>query len=132
MSNSRTPVRLQHHKPRPRRRYWAVLIGFVCLLAVTILPAIYVNYPIAGLNQPSSEGEIQTVNSGEAGTGTVVVQTPKESCTLMKFDNRTGRTIESARHCEKTTVLDAKGVPVPEGTIHRLDSISKSFLGDKH
>lgn len=49
----------------------------------------------------------------------------------MKFDNRTGRTIENERHCENTTTLDAQGIPVPEGTIHRLDSISKSFLGEK-
>jgi hypothetical protein len=27
-------------------------------------------------------------------------------------------------------VRDAHGIPVPVGTVRRLDSISKSFLGD--
>lgn len=132
MSNNQTRGSLGHHQTRSRRNPWPAIIGFVCVLAVTIPLAMIANFPMAWFGQPSSNEETQAVKSSESGTGTVVVQTAKESCTLMKFDNRTGRTIENERHCEKSTVLDANGVPVPEGTIHRLDSISKSFLGDKH
>ena len=47
----------------------------------------------------------------------------------MKFDNDNGRTIEQFKPCDNAGILDANGVPVPVGTIRRLDAISKSFSG---
>src|SRR5579871_5618707 len=44
-----------------------------------------------------------------------------------RFDNQTGR-MTLAGPCGEP-VLDSNGVPVPLGTIHRLDTISKSFFG---
>jgi hypothetical protein len=63
--------------------------------------------------------------------GIIVQQTDKEQCTVAGFDNHTGRTIDLPRHCENITV-DARAVTAPIGTIHRLDSISKSFMGTNH
>ena len=46
----------------------------------------------------------------------------------MTFNNDTGRLVEVSKPCEKDNVrLDDKGVPMPMGTVHRLDAISKSF-----
>jgi hypothetical protein len=44
------------------------------------------------------------------------------------FNNQTGRMTRSQQPCDMTT-RDSNGVPVPQGTIHRLDAISKSFSG---
>jgi hypothetical protein len=45
------------------------------------------------------------------------------------FDNQTGRIRPAREPCDEA-VLDRGGVPVPSGTIHRLDAISKSFSGN--
>ena len=47
-------------------------------------------------------------------------------CSLQVFDNRKGRTARSQQPCDNST-YDSNGVPIPTGTIHRLDAISKSF-----
>jgi hypothetical protein len=51
-----------------------------------------------------------------------------KDCQRRDFDNQTGRITETA-HCNNGVVLDSNGVAQPIGTIHRLDGISKSFLG---
>jgi hypothetical protein len=50
-------------------------------------------------------------------------------CSQQVFDNDTGRMTMSRRPCA-TTTYDSTGTPVPVGTIHRLDAISKSFRRD--
>jgi hypothetical protein len=45
------------------------------------------------------------------------------------FDNTDGRLIENLKPCEKDIRFDARGRAMPMGTVHRLDAISKSFLG---
>jgi hypothetical protein len=49
-------------------------------------------------------------------------------CQKQFFDNQTGRMTRSQQPCE-TTAYDNNGVQLPLGTMHRLDAISKSFLG---
>jgi hypothetical protein len=51
-----------------------------------------------------------------------------KGCSQQVFDNQTGRMRQSQLPCE-ATAFDSNGVPVPVGTIHRLDAISKSFSG---
>ncbi len=51
-----------------------------------------------------------------------------KGCSQQVFDNQTGRMRQSQLPCE-ATAFDSNGVPVPVGTIHRLDAISKSFPG---
>ncbi len=51
-----------------------------------------------------------------------------KGCSQQVFDNLTGRMSQSRLPCEATT-YDSNGAPVPVGTIHRLDAISKSFSG---
>jgi len=61
-------------------------------------------------------------------TGIIARQVGNQECALARFDNATGRTT-GASGCTNGVVFDAHGVPVPVGTIHRLDAISKSFSG---
>ena len=49
-------------------------------------------------------------------------------CRQQVFDNQTGRMTRSQQPCD-TTARDINGVPIPLGTVHRLDAISKSFSG---
>jgi hypothetical protein len=52
-----------------------------------------------------------------------------KDCQRREFDNQTGRITEAAQPCNNGVVLDSNGVAQPIGTIHRLDGISRSFLG---
>lgn len=61
--------------------------------------------------------------------GIIVQQLDGDRCKQTKFDNDSGRTIENLAPCDNEVFLDAHGIPVPQGTVHRLDAISKSFLG---
>ncbi len=51
-----------------------------------------------------------------------------KGCSQQVFDNQTGRVRQSGLPCD-ATAFDSDGAPVPVGTIHRLDAISKSFSG---
>ena len=63
-----------------------------------------------------------------AHAGTVIVQKDNQECQQRTFDNDSGRMSDAATPCSKI-VLDEHGVPVPMGTVHRLNAISKSFSG---
>jgi hypothetical protein len=79
---------------------------------------------LTSLGSPSSDSE-----PTEARIGTIILQRDDGRCEQIKFDNDSGRTIKDTVPCENKIVLDAHGVPVPQGTVHRLDAISKSFFG---
>jgi len=48
-------------------------------------------------------------------------------CRQQTFDNQTGYLAATERPCRDPAAFDVNDLPVPAGTIHRLDSISKSF-----
>jgi hypothetical protein len=60
-------------------------------------------------------------------TGTIA-ESDREFCKRLRFDE-TGRAFQDVVPCDGDTVRDARGQPVPQGTMHRLDAISKSFAG---
>lgn len=51
-----------------------------------------------------------------------------EFCKRLRFDDN-GRPVQDVVPCDQSGIRDARGQPVPVGTIHRLDAISKSFSG---
>ncbi len=118
-------------KPRAKRRIAhrnhvfvattcvAAAIAFIATTQLTT-PWLHFGTPVERLHQ---------VNPKEIRTATIARQTGDKQCALAEFDNDTGQ-ITDARGCKNTTVLDGRGMPVPMGTVHRLDSISKSFLGN--
>ena len=112
------------HPPQRRKRISVtsiVILGIVIATAVTAVLMFGIPQHTAG---PQAENPAPNVQIGR-----VVEQTDNGECTIAEFDNATGRQIDVARHCENAITLDAHGMPVPVGTIHRLDSISKSFRG---
>jgi hypothetical protein len=98
------------------------------MFAVFIFVAISGKLTTVWSSQASAEGETQSANSESARIGVIVLQTDEDRCERMKFDNDTGRTIENFKSCDNTVILDSHGVPVPLGTLHRLDAISRSFI----
>jgi hypothetical protein len=52
--------------------------------------------------------------------------TGRGDCQQEAFDNQTWRVTRSRQPCDATE-HDANGIPIPKGSMHRLDAISKSF-----
>ena len=61
------------------------------------------------------------------GVATIVLHSSTSGCQQRSFNNQTGRISDQTSSCQNDVVLDTKGVPIPTGTIHTLNSISKSF-----
>jgi hypothetical protein len=136
MSNGQTPTsqadpQATNYQRRVRRRRSYVLRNTAYVVIMVLLLAVTAKFAAERILQPVSRDDVQVDNLADAGVGSISQQTDKGRCELMKFDNYSGRTIENSKHCE-TIVRDARGIPVPVGTVHRLDSISKSFTGDSH
>lgn len=60
-------------------------------------------------------------------TGTIV-ESDIEFCKRLRFDDN-GRVFQDVVPCDQSSTRDARGQPVPAGTIRRLNAISKSFSG---
>lgn len=76
------------------------------------------NSPPAATAMPERDIRTARITRNSDGNG----------CSQQIFDNQSGRMFQSQKPCDMTE-YDANGVPVPAGTIHRLDAISKSFPG---
>jgi hypothetical protein len=92
---------------------------------------------VAAVVATGSPKSVTALNAAPVATATpdVDLRTAKitkdldgKGCSQQVFDNQTGRTRRSELPCD-ATAFDSDGVPVPVGTIHRLDAISKSFSG---
>jgi hypothetical protein len=105
-----------------------VFIGSACVCAMIMALGVTANTTLPWLANLLSSKQPQPVDVQEMRIGTIEVQTGQDQCDLLKFDNDTGRTVNGTKSCHGNVALDAQGVPVPTGTVHRLDSISKSFL----
>jgi hypothetical protein len=100
----------------------------MCVLIV--LFALSVNFTLPWFGQAYWHTQIEAADSQDIQSGTITLQTAQGDCQILKFDNETGRSIDNSEHCHPGLTLDSHGAPVPTGTVHRLNSISKSFLGN--
>jgi hypothetical protein len=120
------------HRSGRERKGWIILTGGICLLAMFISLAMAMDFTTLLSFHASSKREIQSAKLAPARTGVIVLETGDNRCEFRKFDNDTGRMIvEKIQRCNETLKLDRHGVPVPMGTVHRLDAISKS-IGNAH
>lgn len=101
------------------------LIIFVSLSAAVIV-ATLVGLSPALLSGRFSASVAEAV-SEPLPTGTIA-ESDIEFCKRLRFDEN-GRVFRDAVPCDQGNVRDARGQPVPAGTIRRLDAISKSFAG---
>ena len=112
-------MRTTERKAQERHRA-LIISGAIVLLSAGAAIATLVETS-SRIDQPttapvSEKFRAATITSDLDGSG----------CSQQVFDNRTGRVIVSRQPCAATS-YDSNGVPIPTGTIHRLDAISKSF-----
>jgi len=77
---------------------------------------------------PESERAASDARPEVSRTGTIVLRPNPDQCAQATFDNNSGKFGES-RPCDEGLRFDEYGKPIPLGTMHRLDAISRSFLG---
>jgi hypothetical protein len=118
--------RARSHRAQERRRALIVSSGILLVVALGFVLAMTAKLPMSSppVNLPQAASEVAnhslnsakvTIHSGDAN-----------GCRQQVFDNQTGRMTRTQQPCDSTT-RDSNGAPVPLGTIHRLDAISKSF-----
>jgi hypothetical protein len=125
----KTARALKVRSKRERRR--GLIVGLVMLAVIGsgAAFAMITDLPASLLARLSPEPSMQAPDP-DARKGIIVLQPSAEQCRSVIFDNDTGRMTDVLRPCSKE-VLDAQGVPVPHGTIRRIDAISKSFSFSK-
>ena len=108
-----------------RRRIVIVCIGLVLVLGTAILVALTTSLPSA-IIQRTPLGPRDTFGIEER-SGAILLPPANNRCRQIAFNNDTGRMVETSRPCEKKPALDEKGIPVPEATMRRMDSIRQGF-----
>jgi hypothetical protein len=99
---------------------FGVLGAGALIAAVAMVAMVFITVPPPNAESGASRADPNSV-------GTIVLRSGPGGCQQKSFDNRTGQFLDQPSSCHNDVVLDAKGVPVPAGTIHTLNSISKSF-----
>jgi hypothetical protein len=138
MSSAQNHARPGHNLKAGYRRKKSALsrrdIFVSSLFAIAMVAALAVaaEFGVPWISQSISSAAINTADADDSQIGTVTLQTGEDECELMKFNNETGRTIQSETRCHKDVTVDAHDVPIPTGTVHRLDAISRSFLASGH
>ena len=126
--SSAAPPITYNPRAKRRRRALRTMSSAVFFVAASIgaLAAIsavrHAAPPVSVTDNPASAA---TVNA----TGAIVLH-PGAGCRNRIFDNRTGQISETDDPCPTETPRDAKGVPIPLGTMKTINSISKSFTKD--
>jgi len=108
-----------------RRRIVLVCAGLFVLLGTAILVAMTTTLPSA-IIQRTTSGPRDSFGVEERN-GAIVLPAANNRCRQIAFNNDTGRMVETSKPCETKPTLDDKGVPVPEATIRRMDSIRQGF-----
>jgi hypothetical protein len=82
------------------------------------------------LRQQTATHAIEKANANTFAqdvTASIVLNQGSRNCQHKLFDNRTGRFSDATTPCPGDAPLDADGNPVPRGTFHTINEISKSF-----
>jgi hypothetical protein len=128
MPSRSTPGRAQAQRAQERRRalivscviLFVVGLGFVLMMTAELPMSTH----LTNSSQTASEAPANDLGSAKV----TIDSADGRGCRQQVFDNQTGRMTRSQQPCD-TTARDSNGVPIPLGTIHRLDAISKSFSG---
>ena len=113
MDRSKTKVRQQH-----RSKVWLIVASLGIAASATAL--------VGFSSTIFSRGSLAIAARSEAlPTGAIA---DIEFCKRLKFDDN-GGVSHDVVPCDQSGTLDARGQPVPVGTMRRLDAISKSFSG---
>jgi hypothetical protein len=120
-----TPAKAVASAPRRQGRAIVVSIGILALM--TAGAAVAVTIEVQRSAAPPVAASASQRNEFDGGAARITNDL-NGKCSTGAFDNKTGRITQSDQPCEEIP-RDSNGVPIPVGTIHRLDSISKAFSG---
>jgi len=119
-------------KAQSRRGAWIAVATSVVVIGALVGLAVLTDAPQL-LFKPEQRQASQAAVGDAAENphaGTVIMQRDNQECQQRTFDNDSGRMSDATKPCNTSNVvLDSHGVPVPMGTVHRLNAISKSFSG---
>jgi hypothetical protein len=104
---------------RLKKMCFGVVAVGVLIAAVAIVAMVF--------TAPPSTAEKVAFRSEPKSAGTIVLHSGLSGCQERSFDNQTGQISDQPSPCHSDVILDARGMPLPSGTIHTLNSISKSF-----
>jgi hypothetical protein len=96
---------------------------FVVGASIAVVAALAIGFGTA----PAPVAENGASHADPNSVATIVVHSSTSGCQQRSFNNQTGQISDQTSSCHNDVVLDAKGMPVPTGTVHTLNSISKSF-----
>jgi hypothetical protein len=106
-----------------RRRLAKMSLGVFAVGASIAVVAVLA----IGFGAAPAPVENGTSHADPNGVATIVLHSSTSGCQQRSFNNQTGQISDQTSPCHNDVVLDAKGMPMPTGTIHTLNSISKSF-----
>jgi hypothetical protein len=109
---------------KKRRRLAKMSLGVFAVGASIAAVAVFA----VGLSTaPAPVAENGASRAEPNGVGTIVLHSSASGCQQRSFNNQTGQISDQTSPCANDVVLDARGMPMPTGTVHTLNSISKSF-----
>jgi hypothetical protein len=97
------------------------------VLAVGASIAVVAVLAIGFGTAPAPVVENAASHAGPNSVATIVLHSSASGCQQRSFNNQTGEISDQTSPCHNDAILDGKGLPMPTGTIHTLNSISKSF-----
>lgn len=109
---------------RRKRAHLLRMCFGVASVAAAIVVAAVLALQFGKMSSPEADNAAERFAS--SGTAPILIHPETKDCRNKTFDNRTGLIADSADPCPGTQV-DARGVPVPLGTVNTLSSISRSF-----
>lgn len=124
MVSSRTKSGSAQAPSRGRRARWS-------WIAIVSLGAIASAAVLVGLSTAlfSDRSSIAVTGSASESVPTgAIAESDREFCKRLRFDD-SGRAFQDVVPCDGGSSRDARDQPVPQGTMRRLDAISKSFSG---
>jgi hypothetical protein len=115
------------HRKQERRRALIISCGMLLLATLTAVVVVTVEHPMSV--HSSSPQTATAMPDSDVRTAKITRDSEDgKGCWQQIFDNQTGRMKRSQQPCE-ASAHDSNGTPLPLGTIHRLEAISKSFSG---
>ena len=110
----------QRHGRLAKMCFGVVAVG-VLITAVAMVAMVFIPLPPPKGRESGVSPPNRTVSELSSCTPAQAVVREKS------FNNQTGQISDRSSQCPSDVVLDARGMPVPIGTLHTLNSISKSF-----
>ena len=111
-----------------RQRTYVLVITFGVMATIIGIGIIADPLGVSRLSGKSGKPN-DAANNGDHRVGAVVFEVDPYSCREVKFDNVTGQFSKSGP-CDSSDA-ESREKTIPIGTFHRLQSIRKSFVGDR-